>query len=453
MNLNLDSKKILIVGFGETGISCTDFLLGKNCHITVNDSKSYEELNKITPISYYEKKGVKFILKEHPTNIFYDADLIILSPGVPPDKIPIKEITEKGIPIISEIELAYSFCKGKIIGITGTNGKTTVSTLLGLIFKNANYSTCVCGNIGFPFIKAINQEKEFEYYIIELSSFQLERIESFKPKGALLLNITPDHLDRYESQQDYAKAKLNLFINQDEKDWAIINADYSHYLKGFINLKPSLWKFSLKELSSKGCYLKNDYIYFKKDSEEKRILDLNKIKLKGIHNIENIMACVLASLLENIGKEIIEETIYKFEGLPHRMEFVKEKDGIIFINDSKATNTDAVIKALESFQKNVVLILGGKDKHLNYDDLTEAIKKHVKAAILLGETKEIIYKAIKNTNIKILFAGSMSEAVKKAYENSQAGDIVLLSPACSSFDMFKDYADRGNIFKEEVNKL
>lgn len=453
MNLNLDSKKILIVGFGETGIACTDFLLEQNCHIIVNDSKSYEELRKTTDITYYEKKGVKFVLDEHPPYIFYDADLIILSPGVPPNEIPIKEIKVKSIPIISEIELAYSFCKGKIIGITGTNGKTTVSTLLGLIFKNANYSTCVCGNIGFPFIKAVNQDEEFQYYIIELSSFQLERIESFKPKGALLLNITPDHLDRYESQQDYAKAKLNLFVNQNENDWAIINADYSHYLKEFINLKSSLWQFSLKELSGQGCYLKNDYIYFRKGSDEKRILDLNKIKLKGIHNIENIMACALASLLENIEKEIIEETIYNFEGLPHRMEFVKEKDGIIFINDSKATNTDAVIKALESFQKNVVLILGGKDKHLDYDVLADPIKKHVKAAILLGETKNKIYKAIKNANIKILFAGSMSEAVAKAYENSKAGDIVLLSPACSSFDMFKDYADRGNKFKEEVNKL
>lgn len=442
-------KKVLVIGFGSSGIGVVDFLIKQGSVVRVNDIKRRCEFEE-DKIKNYESEGVEFVFGKHEVELCFEAELIVVSPGVDPVWIPFAELSNKGIEVISEIELAYRFSNGKIIGITGTNGKTTVTTLLGELFKSAGYKVSVCGNIGKPFIKAIYDRQKYDYYIIEVSSFQLERLKEFKANGAILLNIADDHFDRYPDLEEYLKAKWNIFKNQDERDWAILNEDYSNYWERMLKISSCAWTFSTKRRVERGCYLEEGAVYYTDGLKSDRVISVDEINLKGMHNIENVMACIIACKQEGISEDCIRRTIRLFKSLPHRMEVVAIKDGVIFINDSKATNPDAVIKALEGCRKNVLLILGGKDKQLNYDVLLEPIKRSAKFIVLIGETREAIYKAIKGSGVEIEEVLTMEEAVRKAYFKSESGDIVMLSPACASFDMFKDYVDRGNAFKRAV---
>ncbi len=448
----LHNKKVLVLGYGKTGKAVVDFLLEQNSMIIVNDIKKRVEFDE-NRLRDYERRGVKYIFGEHLPELCKQVDMIVISPGIDPKWMPFDELKIKGIEVISEVELAYRFCKSKIIGITGTNGKTTVTTLLGELFKNNGYKVCICGNIGEPFIKAVEDNERYEYYIIEISSFQLEAIKKFRANGAILLNIADDHLDRYSNIEEYLAAKWNIFKNQEKVDWAILNYLQLNYWEKMPRINSVIWGFSSSGKVNNGCYIEGDRIVYEYNSKKEDIISLKEVKLKGIHNIENIMACIIASKQENISNEKIIEVIRNFSSLPHRMELIMEKDGILFINDSKATNPDAVIKALKGFQKNVILILGGKDKQLGFDVLVEPINEHVKAAILIGEAREKILKAIEESDAEKDVADTIEEAVKKAYSKSKSGDIILLSPACASFDMFKDYVERGNKFKKAVYDL
>jgi UDP-N-acetylmuramoylalanine--D-glutamate ligase len=450
--LELKDKRILVIGYGRTGVAVVDFLMGRGCKIIVNDIKERSDFIE-EKLRHYEKEGVEFIFGSHDKELCYSVDLIIISPGVDPNWIPMDKLKERGIEIISEIELAYNFCEGKIIGITGTNGKTTVTTLLGQLFNNAGMRASVCGNIGNPFIKAVRSEQKYDYYIVEISSFQLEAIRRFKANGAILLNISEDHFDRYKGIEDYLSAKWNIFRNQDSKDWAVINKDQEEYWDRMERIRACVWEFSVSREVERGCYLKDGVVYYTDGKNREDIIPLSEIQLKGMHNVENIMACIIASVQVGITKEKIVDTIKRFKSLPHRMELVAVKDGVSFINDSKATNTDAVVKALEGNNKNVILILGGKDKHLNYEVLLEPIKKYVKAVILIGEAREAIGKIVGKSGVYKDEAMTMEEAVEKAYLRSEKGDVIMLSPACSSFDMFKNYEERGEVFKQAVMKL
>jgi len=450
--MELKEKKVLVAGFGKTGIACTDFLLQRGARVVVNDNKERSGFDNNT-IKRYEEKGIEFVFGKHPGKLFLDVDIILISPGIDPRNLPHEEIRKKGIPVISEIELAYQFAEGKIIGVTGTNGKTTVTTLLGELFKKAGYATAVCGNIGFPFITAVNDQSSYDYFIVEISSFQLEAVHTFRAHGGILLNISPDHMDRYAAQEDYVRAKWKIFLKQCENDWAIVNAMQADCWKKMPSIHSRILEFSSKGSVTQGCFLKEGMIYYTDGSVPIPVMTTDMIRLKGMHNVENVMVCIIAAQQEHLDKEIVHEVISTFKGLPHRMEVVSEINGRIFINDSKATNPDAVVKALEGFKRKVIIILGGKDKELDYSDLKESIQNHVKIAMLIGETKHKIYEAVKGTAVKILFPDTLEEAVKTAYSLSEPGDIVLLSPACASFDMFKDYVDRGNTFKRIVAGL
>lgn len=447
--LDLKDKKVLVIGFGKSGVAVVDFLIEEGGLVIVNDIKERCEFEE-DKISDYESKGVEFVFGKHEVGLCYEVGLIVTSPGVDPGWIPFVELSSKGIDVLSEIELAYRFSYGKIIGITGTNGKTTVTALLGELFKDAGYKVSVCGNIGKPFIKVIHDREDYDYYIIEISSFQLEGVKEFKADGAILLNIAEDHFDRYSDLEEYLKVKWNIFRNQDERDWAILNEACNNYWEGMPKLSSRVWTFSSKGKVKSGCYIEDGAIYYTDGLKDGKVISIDEINLRGMHNIENVMACIIAGKQEGISEDSIRRTVRLFKSLPHRMELVAIKDGVSFINDSKATNPDAVIKALEGRCRDVLLILGGKDKQLNYDVLVEPIKRSAKFVVLIGEAKEAIYKGIRGSGVEIEEALTMEEAVRKAYLKSESGDIVMLSPACASFDMFQDYSDRGNAFKKAV---
>ncbi|MDY6854342.1 MAG: UDP-N-acetylmuramoyl-L-alanine--D-glutamate ligase [Thermodesulfobacteriota bacterium] len=448
--LEIKDKKVLIVGLGKSGISCARFLKNKGAVVTATDCKSFDNLNE--EAKRLKSSGIRIEANGHRIETFMDADIIVMSPGVSMDIQPVKLAREKGITVISEIELAYNFIKTPIIAITGTNGKTTTTSLIGEVLRKSQREVFIGGNIGNPLIEYISIKKEKDYVVAEISSFQLEGVVDFKPNIAILLNISPDHLDRYPSYQEYIKAKERIFINQGKEDVAILNADDPLILKIADSLK-NIRKiyFSMKKKIDKGVYLEVDSIVSEIDNQ-KYFYSTEKFKIKGTHNMENIMAAIAAAQICKCDNEQIKDAIDNFTGLEHRMEFVKEISGVQYYNDSKATNAGAVEKSLMSFNQPVILIAGGKDKGTGYDRLKGLVNEKVKRLILLGEAKEILLKDLGSLT-QTLTADSLQEAVELAWLASSPGDIVLLSPACSSFDMFSDYKERGKIFKATVSEL
>lgn len=446
--MEVKNKKIGIIGFGITGFDTALFLSDKGAKVYVSDKGEIDRKNEL------EKRGIKFEIGKNSFEFLKDMDFLVLSPGVDERTDIIRLLKYKKIPIISEIEIAYQFCESKkIIAITGTNGKTTTVSLLGNIFKTASISHVVCGNIGNTFIGEIKNINSNTWVILEVSSFQLEKIKNFKPYISCLLNIDYDHLDRYLNIEEYIEAKKKIFVNQTKDDYAILNFD-DYYTKKFLKeIKSKKLFFSFSPIF-KGIYFQGKSIYLNLKNREK-IFDIENRKLYGKGNIANIMASTLISIICGIEPEIIKKGIENFEPLAHRMEKVVEIDGITFINDSKSTNPHSVKNALESIngEKNVILILGGKDKGFPFSKIKKYIKVKTKFIILFGEAKEKIKKELQGIKIPMEFVENLKDAVILSKKIGKKGDFVLFSPGCSSFDMFKNYKERGDVFKKEVRNL
>jgi UDP-N-acetylmuramoylalanine--D-glutamate ligase len=436
--------RILIVGLGATGIATAKFLTKMGKKIAITDTKTEEELEA----ALKELNGIEFEshFGGHKRESFLGYPMIVISPGVDTNMSHLQEARNDGAKVIGEIELASTFMKEPIIAITGTNGKTTVTTLIGEIFKMAYGDVFVGGNIGNPLINYVSEGKNAKYVILEISSFQLETIETFHPSTSVFLNVTEDHLDRYRSYDEYKAAKYRIFENQEETDWAILNKD----LPAEMEIKARTLYFKNNTILKEGAFFFNDFMFVRMKGKEwtyKRSLS----PLVGIHNTENILAALLVSHIYGIDRDVIEEALRNFKGLPHRVEPVKELRGVRFYNDSKATNVDATKRALESMDGKVVLIAGGKDKGGSYR-VMEPLMKKVKAMILIGEAKGRIFDELGGLT-ETHMVSDLGGAVRKALGIATEGDAVLFSPMCSSYDMFKDYKERGNAFKVMVEAL
>lgn len=451
--MEIKNKKIVVAGMGKTGFDTAVFLAERGADVFVTENGSTEQAKKIA--SDLEKKGIKTEIGGHTEKFIEGAQMLVPSPGVPNNSLPIRYAETKKIPVISEIELAFAFSPTeKIIAITGTNGKTTTTSLTGAIFKEANIPSVVCGNIGNTFIGEFDKLTADTYVVLEISSFQLEKTKKFRPFIACLLNIAEDHFDRHFTMQNYIDAKKRIFANQTEDDFAILNCDDAYCRDIAKTLKAGTLFFSRKEIPEKGVYLKGKTV-FSNMNKSGEIIDIKKTKLWGKGNSENIMASVLIGLLCGIEETAIRKAVYEFTPLPHRMEKVAEIKSVSFINDSKSTNPHSIINALESIEEknNAVLIMGGKNKDISFVSVIPYFKNKVKLLVLLGEAKEFLYQEFKNCGIPLKLAGSMKETVGISFQSASAGDIVLFSPGCASFDMFKNYKERGNAFKKEVNSL
>lgn len=447
--IKLNGQKVLVVGLGRTGLATARFLVKKGAVVTVTERRTLSELRE--SVKEMESLGVKLELGGHKKETFLNSDLIVPSPGVSMYMEELNLAREKGIKILSEMELAFQFSSATVIGITGTNGKSTVVTLLGEIFHNSKIDVFVGGNLGTPFIEAVDGGKSYQYAVLEVSSFQLEWIEKFRPCIAVLLNITQDHLERYPDFRTYAEIKRKIFMNQKRSDFAVLNADDPNTKEILNTVKSRTFLFSGKNKVRKGAYLSKNKIIYAVGEIVKEI-EIKNINLKGEHNLENIMASIIVSSLCNCNEEIIKNTIENFKGLPHRIQFVREVNGVKYYDDSKGTNVDAVLRALECFSEKIILIAGGRDKGSDFTPMLEPVKKKVKALLLLGEAKEKIAQQLKGAT-EIILVNDMKEAVYKAYSIAEKGDVVLLSPACASQDMFFDYAERGNVFCHFVRSL
>jgi UDP-N-acetylmuramoylalanine--D-glutamate ligase len=435
---------ILIVGLGMTGVATARFLAKMEKKITIVDEKPESELAS----SLKALEGIQYTgsFGSHRRDDFLAHPLIVVSPGVDSELPLLKEAREKGIRVIGEMELAYSFIEEPIIAITGTNGKTTVTTLVGEIFRKAFGKVFVGGNIGDPLINYVLKESKATFVIIEVSSFQLETIDAFKPKTSVVLNVTEDHLDRYRSFAEYRDAKYRIFENQDEDCFAIFNASQPV----LENCKAKRLFFSSEKEVSEGAFLKGGAMSVRFGGQEYSY-ERTMSPLVGIHNTENLLVAILVAHVHGIGENVIQEAIGDFKGLPHRIEAVRKVDNILFYNDSKATNVDSTKRALESVDNNVVLIAGGKDKGGSYKVIADQMSK-VRALILIGEAKEKINKEL-GPYADTYLEDDLAGAVQRAFQVAKDGDVVLFSPMCSSFDMFRDYKDRGNQFKTMVESL
>ncbi len=458
--MELAKKNIVVVGLGVTGMAVSKFLAKRNACITAIDSAPKNTLGDIP--KKLKAMGIRTEFGTHPAKNFENADLIVLSPGVPHQMAVFNQARRNGIPVIGEIELASRFISQPIIAVTGTNGKTTTTTLLGEMLKESGFSVFIGGNIGNPLIAYADDHKKADWLVVELSSFQLDTIERFRPRVAVLLNITNDHLDRYSDFKTYANSKARIFKNQLPEDFAVLNIidpmvrDMSQSIRG----KNLLVCFE-------NCYLQNNhgyavindspdilsprlFVYLKNEISWQ--IELGDFAPAGFHNLQNAAAACLSALSAGASKEGIENALRNFKGLPHRLEKIATLNGIDFVNDSKATNVDAAVKAIETFSKPLILILGGRDKENEFSPLKNLIKKRVKMLVLLGEAAKKINDTLEGI-IPIQLAIDMDDAVLKAYEAAESGEIVLLAPACASFDMYKSYKDRGEHFKRAVNGI
>lgn len=439
-----------ILGMGLSGLGALKLSLLKGYETIAIDKKKFSELSKEARKAIGKK--AQFFEESKSLKILEDVDILIVSPGISKDNKVIKKAKQLKKKIISEIEFGYLQCKGKIVAITGSNGKTTTTSMVYSIFKSHFKDVRLGGNIGISFSETVIDSNENTIFVLELSSFQLEDIETFKPNTAVLLNLTPDHQDRYERFEDYCKAKINIFRNQTRFDFAVINRfdDGIKRYEPFIKAKKFF--FSSAPHKCKGAFIKGSAVFLRKNSKEtEELFEIKALKVKGPHNLENAMAAAVASYLNGVPSEKIRESLKTFSPLPHRLEYVATINGADFYNDSKATNTDSVKKALLSFEKNVTLLLGGKDKGANFKELEEEVLKRCKKVICFGAARNKVKKTFEG-KIKTECFKTLKEAVQNQIKTAEKGDIVLLSPACASFDEFNNFEDRGEKFKEWILK-
>ncbi|HEV2960801.1 MAG TPA: UDP-N-acetylmuramoyl-L-alanine--D-glutamate ligase [Candidatus Angelobacter sp.] len=452
--MELKNKRVLVVGLGRSGVAAATFLQEQGARVIVSDTKTEAQLQN--EISLLLDRGISIETGRHGERTFRDQDLIVVSPGVPSDQPQLQQARALGIPVIGEVELACRFLKGKIIAITGSNGKTTTTTLAGEVLAKSGKKTLVGGNIGTPVISLAGESSADGFDVLEISSFQLETIQQFRPYIAAILNITPDHLDRHHTFQTYVDAKARIFENQQPGDFGILNADDPTCVGLKSKVKGALYWFSRKQQVESGASVVNDQIvfrdHFRNQGQETPVLPLSDINLKGAHNLENVLAAVCIGMIAGCAPQQVRKAVAEFHGVEHRLELAGTIQGVAFYNDSKATNVDATIKALESFPGNIHLILGGKDKGSDYTVLNSLLRARTKRAYLIGAAAEKIGAQIQGAT-PIVYSGTLERAVRQAFDAAESGDVVLLAPACASFDQFENYEHRGRVFKELVAAL
>ena len=453
--MDLTDKKVVVVGTGVSGMGAVKLLSETSADITLydgNDKADRDEILKKIP----DDCDLRLIIGEMPDEVVKETDLLVISPGVPIDSDIVKLFEKENVPVWGEIELAYNFEKGTVFAITGTNGKTTTTTLVGEIMKKYNNQTFVVGNIGNSYTSEVLKTTKDSYTVAEISSFQLETIREFAPKGSAILNITPDHLNRHYTMENYAAVKESITKNQwkvREDDYCVLNYD-DKVLREFGKTIKNPVYFSRKETPSKGAYLDGRIIRYFDGKDDYEVMSVDDMHLFGNHNYENVMAAIAMTIEAGVPLNIIINVIKDFMGVEHRIEYVRDKNGVRYYNDSKGTNPDSSIKALEAMSRPTILIAGGYDKHSEFDEFIEAFDNKVKLMVLLGQTADKIEEtAVRHGFTNIIKTDSLEKAVKICAENAVSGDVVLLSPACASWGMFKNYEERGKLFKEYVNSL
>lgn len=447
----MKGKRILIVGMAKSGQAAAKRLLPMGAFVYLNDKRNIEQFNG--QLDCFDDEHVKMCLGVEPEKLLNEVDMVVISPGVPIQSEFIKQAQLMGIEVIGEIELAFRIGCAPVAGITGTNGKTTTTALTGEIFKASGRQTHVVGNIGEPYI-AIENEQPGDMVVAEISSFQLESISTFHAVAAAILNITPDHLNRHGTMEEYIRVKSRIFENQNIGDYAILNYNDPILRTLRINTLPKKMFFSSTERLDEGCFIDNGCIVLRVEGEQSVLLPVNDMGMPGRHNVENAMAAALIAYLCGVKKDIIADVLHKFKGVEHRLEYVTDISGVRFINDSKGTNPDASIKAVQAMSAPTVLIAGGSDKNSDFVPLIQNFGKNIKHLVLVGATAPKILEAAESCGYKnTTMVDSFGDAVKTAYCLSKAGENVLLSPACASFDMFSNYEERGKVFKELVWRL
>jgi len=448
--VDLRDKRVLVVGLGKSGVASALFLKSQGAHVTVSDAKPSDQLQEEIPLLL--DQGIAIETGGHGERTFRGQDLIVVSPGVPIDARPLVQARTLGETVIGEIELAAQFFSGPVVAITGSNGKTTTTTLVGEIITAGGHRAVVGGNIGTPAISLVQEATSETVVVLEVSSFQLETIQTFRPKIAVVLNITPDHLDRHRTFSAYVDAKARIFENQTHDDFAVLNADDPTCVALAQRTRTQIFWFSRKKEASPGVYVRDGRIVFRDSSGQQDVMLVSEIPLKGAHNVENVLAGVCVGMLLRCDPARIIGAVRNVKAVEHRIEYVATIRGVEYYNDSKATNVDATIKALESFPTNIHLILGGKDKDSDYTQLNQLLRERVKLVYTIGTAAGKIESQIR-TAAKIIQAETLETAVKQAAASAQPGDIVLLAPACASFDQFRNYQHRGQVFKDTVRAL
>jgi UDP-N-acetylmuramoylalanine--D-glutamate ligase len=450
--MDLKNKRVLVVGLGKSGLSAAMFLRGQGARVTVSDTRSAVALAKEIPALL--EAGIMVESGGHGLLTFRRQDLIVISPGVPMDTPEVKQVVAFGLPVIGELELASRYLQGQVVAITGSNGKTTTTTLVGKIFADARVPTLVGGNIGLPVIDLVAKSATETVSVLEVSSFQLETVEEFRPWIAVILNITPDHLDRHGSFESYVAAKERIFARQDANDFLVLNADDRVTQMGAARAKSEVFWFSGTKAVRRGAFVRDGVIVWveKEGGVTEPVMPVSEIPLKGAHNVENVLAAVCAARLAKIPAESVRASVAGFRAVEHRLELVRKLNEVEFYNDSKATNVDAAMKAVASFAGGVHLILGGKDKDSDYGVMADQLKKRVKVVYTVGSAAEKIERQLHGV-VKIVSAQTIESAVVEAAKAAAPGDVVLLSPACSSFDQFENYEHRGRVFRQSVMEL
>ncbi len=447
--MSLSGKKVLIVGAARSGIAAAKFLVGQDAVVALTDQKPLE---KWTPEALALKElGVGVLPGEPPGWLLDQLDLVVVSPGVPATIIPIRYAERAGAEVIGEVELAYRYLKGRVVAITGSNGKTTTTSLIGELLRDAGLQVQVGGNIGKALISMIETSRDDGWTVAELSSFQLETIKTFRPGVAVVLNVTPNHMDRYETFNDYAAAKHRIFMNQTAEDTAVLNADDATVSSWASGLRATVMQFSVRKEVENGVFLRGRELIYRGQV----LLNVDERKLRGMHNVENVAAAFAAGIAAGASIESMNGTARRFDPVEHRLEFVTEFGGVTFYNDSKATSVDATLKALEAFaaeRGKVVLILGGRGKKAPYAPLEPLVRTKVRKLVLIGEDADTIANEL-GTSAPFERASDMKDAVTRSFAAAEKGDVVLLAPACASFDMFESFEHRGRVFKDEVHLL
>ena len=447
--MDLHGKRVLVVGLGKSGVASALFLKAHGARVTVSDTKTGDELHSEIPVLL--DHGITVETGGHGERTFRGQDLIVVSPGIPLDAPALVQARALGGSVIGEMELAAQFLRGPIVAITGSNGKTTTTTLTGEIMTAGGFSALVGGNIGTPAIALAERATPESVIVLEVSSFQLETIHSFRPKVAVILNVTPDHLDRHRTFDAYVDAKARILENQQSTDLAVLNAADPTCVAMAARTKAQVFWFSRQKEVQQGAWVLDGNILFRDGAQQREIMLVAEIPLKGAHNLENVLAAVCAGALMGCAADKIRQAVREFKAVEHRLEYVATIRGVDYYNDSKATNVDATIKALESFPANIHLIIGGKDKGSDYTLLNHLLRQRVKRVYTIGAAAAKIESQIKG--VEVVHADTLENALRKANAVAGPGDVVLLAPACASFDQFKNYEQRGQVFKQIVRAL
>src|ERR1044071_3575842 len=453
--MELDGKKVLVIGAGRSGVAAARFCAARGALVVLNDRKEFIDWSN-DALALKGEGVVKLLAGDVPSWLLDQIELVVISPGVPAKSIPVRYADRAGAEVIGEIELAWRYLRGRVVGITGTNGKTTTTTLIGELLKDAGLPVQVGGNIGTPLVSLVDSSREDGWTVVELSSYQLETIKEFRPTVAVVLKLMPDHMDRYESFEDYGAAKHRIFRNQPSADVAVLNADDPVVSSWAQGLEAHVTRFSTARELDEGLFLRGRDLVARTWSGERVLMSRDEMQLKGVHNVQNVLAALAAGLACGAGPDSMRETVRRFAPVEHRPGRGAGGGGDTFYNDSKATNVDAALKALEALSDEpgrIVLILGGKGKNAPYAPLAPLIEKKARALVLLGEDADRIEEELKPHAPALLRANDMADAVQRAYRAAEPGDMVLLAPACASFDMFTSFEHRGRVFKEEVERL